>query len=56
LAMMRAASEAKAKAKGDKVKATEVKVEEKGNSEEKKDDEEKQGTETEMKAETEVEV
>jgi hypothetical protein len=56
LALMRAASEAKAKAKGDKVKATEVKVEEKGNEEETKDDEEEQGTETEMKAETEVEV
>jgi hypothetical protein len=56
LAMMRAASEAKAKAKGDKVKATEVTIESKGNGEEKKDGEEKQGTETEMKAETEVEV
>jgi hypothetical protein len=56
LALMRAASEAKAKAKGDKVKATEVTVESKGNVEEKKDGEEKQGTKTEMKAETEVEV
>jgi len=56
LAMMRAASEAKEKAKGSKIKATEAKVELKGNEVEKKDGEENRGTEREIQAETEVEV